>query len=287
MAAECFGVLTLAELLACGLTRREVEVRVAQGHLHRIHRGVYAVGHAGLTQEGVWLAAVKAAGPGALLSHTPAALHYGIVEGESHVPVVTVRSRRTVQGVRVRRTRDLHPLDEWRHRGIPITTPERVVMDLAATYTDGEVRRAMSRAQSLKLTNTRRLAALLDRTSNRPGRARYARVLAAAPPNTRSELEDRVFDLIMSAGFRRPDVNVPLHLDGRRVIPDFRWPEQRLVVEADGGRWHDNPQARAEDAERRALLEAHGDRVLRVDWPQATRGAAATAARLSARGAPR
>jgi hypothetical protein len=280
-------VLSLDELLACGLTRKEVEVRVAQGHLHRIHRGVYAVGHPGLTQEGVWLAAVKAAGPGALLSHTPAAMHYGILPLEDHVPAVTVTSRRSVRGVRVRRTRDLHPADVWRHRGIPVTTPERVILDIAATHTDLEVRRAMSRAQSLRLTNARRLAALLDRTNNRPGRARYARVLAAAPPNTRSELEDRVFDLVVAAGFARPEVNVPLILDGRRVIPDFRWPEQRLVVEADGAQWHGDPQARQDDAERQALLEAHGDRVARVTWPQATRGSAAFVARLSALGLPR
>jgi hypothetical protein len=91
-AAESHGVLSLDELFACGLTRKGVEVRVAQGHLHRIHRGVFAVGHPGLTQEGVWLAAVKAAGPGALLSHTPAAMHYGILPLEDHLPAVTVTS---------------------------------------------------------------------------------------------------------------------------------------------------------------------------------------------------
>ena len=60
-----------------------------------------------------------------------------------------------------------------------------------------------------------------------------------------------------------PDVNVPLVLDGRRVIPDFRWPDRRLVVEADGAACHDDPLARDDDAERQALLKAHGERVLR------------------------
>ena len=66
---------------------------------------------------------------------------------------------------------------------------------------------------------------------------------ATRPPATRSELEDRVYDLLSAAGLTPPDVNVPLHLDGRRVIPDFRWPEHHLIVEADSN--GTNPQASA------------------------------------------
>ena len=65
-------------------------------------------------------------------------------------------------------------------------------------------------------------------------------------------------------------MNEPLRLEGRTVIPDFRWPEQKLVIEADGARWHDNALARADDAERQALLERHGDTVLRIRWNEAT-----------------
>ena len=95
------------------------------------------------------------------------------------------------------------------------------------------------------------------------------RVLAAGPAPTRSVLEDVVLRLIDEAGLPRPDVNVPLILGGRRVIPDFRWPDRHLIVEADGATWHDNKLAREADAERQALLEAHGERVLRVTWSQA------------------
>ena len=74
---------------------------------------------------------------------------------------------------------------------------------------------------------------------------------------------------------------------GRRIVPDLRWPEQRLVVEADGRIWHDNPIARADDAERQAVLEASGERVLRVTWHQALGGRARTVARIARAGAPR
>jgi hypothetical protein len=286
-AADSYGVLSLDELKECGLDEDAVARRVDRGRLHRIHRGVYAVGHPGLTREGRWLAAVKACGEGALLCRHAAGMHYGFITFEDHDPQVLAEGPRRVKGVRPYVTRDLHELDRWRHRGIPVTTPERTLLDLAATLPDIALRRAMSRAQSLRLTHPRRLAAILDRTNSRPGRKRYARVLAARPPATRSELEDRVHDLIIAAGFAPPDVNEPLHIAGRRLLPDFRWPEQRLIVEADGRRWHDNPQARADDAERQALLEAHGERVIRVDWRQATVHIAQTQARLSAAGAQR
>jgi very-short-patch-repair endonuclease len=95
-----------------------------------------------------------------------------------------------------------------------------------------------------------------------------------------------VLDLLRRHDIAIPEVNVPLRLDGRRVVPDFRWPDQHLVVEADGAAWHDNPLARHDDAERQARLEAHGERVVRVTWAQVLGRSAETVARLRAAGAP-
>src|SRR3954465_3786208 len=67
------GVLATAELLACGLSHAGIHRRVRAGRLHRLYPGVYAVGHAALSREGHLLAAVKACGPGAVLSHHSAA----------------------------------------------------------------------------------------------------------------------------------------------------------------------------------------------------------------------
>jgi very-short-patch-repair endonuclease len=91
-----------------------------------------------------------------------------------------------------------------------------------------------------------------------------------------------VLDLLLAAGLEHPDVNKPLIVSGRRVVPDFRWPRKRLVLEADGAAWHDP----ALDAERQALLEAHGERVLRVTWEQAVTKPQATIARVTAADAP-
>jgi very-short-patch-repair endonuclease len=288
-AAEAMGVLSLDELRACGLSDEAVRSWERCGRLHRVHRGVYAVGHAGLTPQARWLAAVKACGAQAALSHTCALMLFGLVPVEERRPQVTIpaTAKCTVAGVRVYRTRVLHPDDFRRYGGMRTASPTRALFDVASTTTDAGLRRLMSRAQAKRLTHPRVLGQQLDRAAGRPGRARFARVLATGPQPTRSELEDRVLDLIRAGGFAEPDVNVPLRIGGRRVIPDFRWPQLRLCVEADGAQWHDNPQARADDAERQALLEASGERVLRVTWEQAVAHIAQTHARIAAAGAPR
>jgi hypothetical protein len=66
-------VVSFAQLLGAGLTPSMIKRRVQAGRLHRIHRGVYAVGNPNLTREGHWMAAVLACGEGAVLSHGSAA----------------------------------------------------------------------------------------------------------------------------------------------------------------------------------------------------------------------
>jgi len=280
LAAEQWGVLTRADLLTCGLSSDEISTRAKRGHLHLLHRGVYAVGHPNPPLEGRFLAAVLACGPTAVLSHVSAAAHYGFVDWDDrHLEVtVTGTTTRRHAGIRVHRT--LEAPEAWRHRGLPVTSPPRTLADLASTFTDRALRRAIREALGQRLTTYPALVTALDQLAPRRGTARLARVLATGPAPTRSELEDVVLALIRGGGLAEPDVNVPLYIDGRRVVPDFRWPDQRLVLEADGAAWHDNPLARAEDAERQALLEEHGERVLRVTWGQAVRRRAQTLDRL-------
>jgi len=249
---------------------------------------VYAVGHANLPLEGRFLAAVKACGPWAVLSHYAAAALLEFVEWDERDPEITVpgTSPRVQAGIRVHRTRHLDARDVTRHRAIPVTAPARTLLALAAMPDERSLRRAAGQAQALRRVNVRQLAELLGRQGARPGAARLAGIVAAGPAPTRSELEDVVLALLLADGFRRPDVNVPLVLDGRRVIPDFRWPEERLIVEADSRAWHDHRIAREDDAERQALLERAGERVLRVTWAQAIARRDQTLARLQAAGAP-
>ena len=128
--------------------------------------------------------------------------------------------------------------------------------------------------------SVRQLFEIVDSQARRPGARRLRQVIASGAVPTRTELEDVVLDVILAAGLGRPDVNVPMILDGHRVIPDFRWPDRKLIVEAGSRTWHDNKLAREDDAERQAVLEAYGEHVVRVSWEQAVSNPTQTIRRL-------
>ena len=102
LAAAHWGVLSVDELRRCGLSYKAIEVRVRNGHLHLLYRGVYAAGHAKLTREGACLAAVKACGPTAVLSHYSAAALYRLVPWDDRYPeVTTTTTKRRHEGIRI------------------------------------------------------------------------------------------------------------------------------------------------------------------------------------------
>lgn len=266
LAARQHGVVATRELEALGLSRVAIGVRVRNGRLHRVHHGVYAVGHPNVTLEGRFLAAVKACGDRAALSHFSSATLFRLIDPLDRYPDVTAPTRRARHGINTHRA----SLDAAVviHRGIPTTTPNRTLEDLARIAPDKLLERVTREAITKRLITSEDL--------------RHPRLREIAPAPTRSPLEDIVLDLILTAGFAKPDVNVPLHIQGQTVIPDFRWPASRLIVEADGAAYHEP----ISDARRQALLEAHGERVLRVTHEQATRQRPQTVARLRQAGAP-
>jgi hypothetical protein len=232
-----------------------------------VHPGVYAVGHTGLTMRGRFLAAVKACGDGAVLSHRSAAALWDLLPWEeTRAPDVIARTRRRIPGINVHRTNK--PPPQLRYDGIPVTTPARTLADLSSLLPFKPHRRAVREALARKRITPLEAATLTT----------------AAPVPTRSDLEDVVLDLIERAGFEPPRINEPLP---NGLIPDFRWPDQHVVLEADGQAWHDDPVSRFQDAERQARLEADGERVIRVTYAQARDRAGETVRRLEAAGVPR
>jgi very-short-patch-repair endonuclease len=287
-ASAQWGVMSLDDLRRCGLSPSAVSDRVAKGVLHRVHRGVFAVGHPNLRLEGRLLAALKACGEDAVLSHFSAAALWDVVGWDDRHPEVTVvrSGTRVHRGIRVHRTQALDARDVTRHKGIPITSPARTLVDLAAILDERPLRRAVREAQARQRVNVRQLLEAMTRLGPRRGVRKLGRIITGGAAPTRSELEDVVLDLILRGGLAHPDVNRPLIVGGRRVVPDFRWPDQHLVLEADGAAWHDNDVTRQDDAARQAWLEAHGERVVRVTWGQAIKQPEQTLTRLRHAGAP-
>lgn len=289
LAGRQFGVVSVHDLRRAGLSGGAIQRRVLRASLHPLHRGAYAVGHANPPLEGRFLAAVLACGAKAVLSHFAAAALWGFVDWRDRLIEVTVEGGRAPShpGLRTHRTERLDHVRDLRiRRGIRVTSPARTLLDLAPYLTSKELRGAVRRAQSLGLVGIDELVEMLGRFRRRRGAPKLARIIASGPAPTRTVLEDLVLDLLLSGGFEHPDVNKEMFLDGRKVVPDFRWARDRIVVEADSRAWHDNKLAREDDAERQALLEAHGERVVRVTWEQAIARPAQTIARLRAAGVP-
>lgn len=269
------GVVTRAQLRGLGLSDRSVDRRLAVGRLHPVWRGVFAVGHPGLSPDGRRMAAVLAVGAGAVLSHRSAAALWNLPVREPGLEVTSTRRVRDRPALRVHFARALGPRASTSVRGIPVTTPIRTLVDLAGSLDEPALRRATRQAEVLRLVDSRTLVAA---AAGRPGAVRLARLAADEPTPTHSELEDRALELLARHGLPRPEVNVALRELGAEVDLLFR--AQRVAIECDGARVHDTRLVRRDDARRQARLEAAGYRVLRVSWEQVTREANQTAARI-------
>jgi very-short-patch-repair endonuclease len=269
LADRQLGVISRIQLLELGLSGRAIMRRLERGQLHPLHRGVYAVGHRVVSGRGRWMAAVLAAGPGAVLSHRSAAALWDMrAGGLNRLEVTTPRERRR-PGIEVHRA-CLAPDEVTEVDGIPVTTVGRTLLDLAAVLPHAQIGRAIDRAEALQLTDVLPLDALLERHRGQRGTAALRERLERGikPALTRSELEDRFLAFLDAHGLPRPEVNSHLQLGDRFIEADFLWREQRLIVELDGHETHGTRAAFERDRERDRILQAHGWRVVRITWRQ-------------------
>ncbi len=265
IAVRQHGVVTTAQLAAAGVGTNGITRRVADGRLHRLHRGVFLLG----PLIGPWtkeMAAVLACGEIAVLSHRSAAALWRIRRAWLGPPEVTVceGGSRGRPGLRVYRTTRLDPRETRRRDGVPVTSPARTLLDLASVLPEPDVARAVEEAQVLRLVTPRELAHIAGR--GRPGSAALRAVLNLQhePSLTRSEAEIAFLELVRNAGLPDPETNV--NVLGHEV--DFLWREQKLIVEVDGFAYHSSRQAFERDRRRDARLQAAGFRVIRFTYLQ-------------------
>lgn len=254
IAGRQHGVVTIAQLLAW-YSEATVRRRVREGRLHRVHRGVYAVGHAGLSREGVWLAAVFACGENAALSHLSAAAQWRVSRWPASLTSVVTVSKRTPAGVDVHRTTRLDERDVVVWNGIPVTTVARMLVDLTDVLTAHQLAYVIHEAEFRRIFDKRATRAAMARARGRHDLGRLLRALelrAQGSAGTRSAKEDA----FLQAQDVEPIVNTKIEVD-------FHWPEERRIVEVDGS-GHTRRATRREDALRDAALVAGGWEVTRV-----------------------
>ncbi|MGH2923283.1 MAG: type IV toxin-antitoxin system AbiEi family antitoxin domain-containing protein [Solirubrobacterales bacterium] len=265
VAAHQHGVLARGQLETLGVSDSAISRWVAAGRLHRIHPGVYALGHPTLSIDGRLVAGALYGGPGAALSHTTAAWVWALIEPQPRVIHVSVTGkRRSVGSVRVHRTGRLEVTER---RLLPVTSLPRTLLDVAAVLPEGQLRRCVAEADYRRLLDAEAVQAALGRGRRGSGRLKAAlRDYLPSLAITRSVLEQRFLELCASSGLPIPEVNVRI----RRFLVDTLWPDRRLIVELDGAAAHGGWNAIRRDRRREVALRAMGYQVVRYTWEQVT-----------------
>jgi very-short-patch-repair endonuclease len=267
VAAAQWGVIGLRQLRECGVAKSTAADWANAGRLHRRYPGVYVLGHPWLPVDGELLAALLAAGPGAVLSHATAAWWYGLIDNQPDLIEISVPGRRRAPppGLKFH-----HPLrvERAHHRRLPITPPIQTLLDFAAGATVDEVRRALAEGEFRNLLDPVRVRQALGR--GRPGSATVRAALDRHQPElakTRSQLERAFLALCEATGLPVPEFNV--YLWG--YLLDAVWREQLVVVELDGLQGHRTPAQLEKDHERDLVMRRHGFEGRRYTWQQVTK----------------
>jgi len=266
------GVVNYHQLLAAGLGPGAINHRVRAGRLIRLHRGVFAVGHARLTHDGRCQAALFALGPRSALSDATAGDRIGLRRSASrtiHVTVPSAGGRVRRDGIIVHRSTTLRPQDVEDVDGLATTSVARTLLDLAGTLAPGPLERAVERSLELRVFDLAALHDVLAANRNARGAGTLKQIVAEIhhePPVTRSVLEALMRDVCDAHGIERPAVNA--RVDTYEV--DFLWRARKLVVETDSREHHATLAAFERDRVRDAHLATLGYRVARFTHRRVT-----------------
>ena len=264
-----FGVISHSQLVALGYSGDAIRHRLQTGRLHRLFRGVYAVGRRQVTKKGMWMAAVLACGEGTVLSHESAAELCEIWTADVGLIHVTTSGRGgSHEGIVVHRTK-LGPEDVGTYAGIPVTSPARTLTDLAARYGRTKIERAINDADKTDLVTIAELHQAVEAMpAGTRGRRAISRILDPATFTlTDTELEQRFVPIARAAGLSKPTTQH--HINGHRA--DFYFDDLGLIVEADGGAFHRTPTQQRTDRRHEHAHAIAGTVMLRFTHHQIAR----------------
>jgi len=291
LAGAQHGVASRAQLRALGLGDDQIDRAVRAGRLHRVFRGVYAVGYRRGDPKARMRAATLACGDGTVVSHRSAAALLGLVDVAPVVVHVIApgSSGRKIDGIHAHRMELAHSETGFVD-GIPCAAPARVLVDVAGELGMWKLRGAFERAAASGVLDVEAVEAAAARPMRGVGAARRlaAHWRKAAPVARRgrlkSPLEAMVLPLVVGAGAAPPLLNAPVGLaDGSTIEVDFLWPGQRFVLEADSRDFHSADVAVERDRWRDRELLRIGYSTLRVTHRQAETEPEAIAATVAAR----
>jgi hypothetical protein len=245
LATRQHGVVSTRQLAELGYVRNSASKANRVGRLHRIHRGVYRVGHKDLAWEGRCMAAVLAAYP-SVASHWSAAWLWGLLQSRPGTLHVTCPRTRHSKRPFETHTADLPAVDRAVRDGIPVTSLPRTILDIAVDSRMKTVGRFIERADDGKAFDLREMRELLDRTKGHRGVATVKAALDAYRPKrkfTRSDFERRFLEVVREAGLPEPAMNV--FVAGHEL--DAYWEDLHFGVELDTYQTHGSRLSFEED----------------------------------------
>jgi putative AbiEi antitoxin of type IV toxin-antitoxin system len=256
LARRQHGVVSAAQLRALGYSHDVMSAAAKAGRLHRLHRGVYAVGYRPLSWHGHCLAAVLACAP-AYASHAAAGWIWGLLRYAPERIDVTAPTRRHPREAMRLHHACLDRRDRTRREGIPVTSHARTLLDLSAALPSRRLNRVLERSEELRLFDLAAIDELLARVTHHPGVTSLRDALALYRPKlavTRSGVEDRFLALIAAAGLPAPAMNC--NVAGFEL--DAYWEPERFCVELDVFETHGTRAAFARDRLRQEDLLLEG-----------------------------
>lgn len=280
IAAQQHGVVTQRQLRALGFSSSAIGRMAAKGLLHRVHRGVYAVGHAAISVHGRCFAAVAACSTGALLSHDSATWLWGldrVCPTEPHVTVATRGHARA--GIHLHHAPSIAEEGHAELEGIPVTPLARTLLDVAASDSPRRLRHTVDRAERRGLLDLGEIDAMLVRRHGDPGSGRLAKTLRLYRDQsfTRARSELLLLDIAKRAGLPRPACNT--YVAGHEL--DAYWERERFAVEVDGWEFHRTRKAFETDRLRQEELKLAGIDSIRVTARRLEREPRAVGKRLA------
>jgi very-short-patch-repair endonuclease len=272
LAARQHGLVTVGQALDSGLSHEQVKHRREAGALRSLRRGVLAVVGTPSSWEQAVMAAVLAAGEGAVASHLTAALLWGFpdVLRDVGIEVTTDRSdQRRMRGVRTHRTVKFLSCEHTTQRGIPVTTVARTLVDCSVLLSFGQLARAMDDGLRRGTTTLRAIRTCVSGLRPAPGRRPSViqgllakRLPGYEPGDVDSEV--RLMRLLVDAGLLEPVLQHRVVVDGDPYKIDLAYPHVKLAIEYDGFEFHNTRTAFDRDRERANRLTAIGWTFLRI-----------------------
>lgn len=280
LASRQYGLFSRHQAFQLGATPRVVHRRLDSGRWQRVAPGVYSLaGWPPSWRRSLWSAHLHVS-PASVVSHEAAAALHGLVLFPPGPVILTVRHgdhERMLQDGRVHQSTDLVPAHATRIDGLPVTTVARTLFDLAAVAGRERLGRSLDEAQVSKLCPLSDVQALYEqlRRPGKRGMKRLGQLLAVRGPGyvpPESMLERRLHRVLDDP--RLPKARRQFQLPWRRCTEqrvDLAFPDHKVIVEADGRRWHTRMDQMAADRCRDREALNHGWRVYRFVWEEITR----------------